>query len=218
MTRVLALGYALSALVTALAWLVTQRRPAHRPIALLLTLGLGSDVIRRQLYVHAIGPGHVVAAGGPLTGAARVAFHVEQALFLAWPAGLVATALAIFLRRRPWLVAAAWTFAVEALVRSYPVTRGDVLRRAYLAAELLTIAISSGAVIQWGRSRQWPTPAQDILMVLIGAEIATVWGPWRHDLFGGWSANQIMYSVTYLVVALLQGVVLWKHSRSSSPC
>lgn len=215
MTRVLVAGYALSALITALAWFVTHRRSDHRPIALLLTLGLVSDVIRRQLYIHAIGPGYVVAAGGPLTGAARVAFHVEQALFLAWPAGLTAAALTIFLRRRPWLVAVVWSLAVAALAVSYPGTRGDVLRRAYLALELATIAVSSGAVIQWGWSRQWPTLAQDILMALIGAEIAVVWGPWRHDLFGGWSAGQIMYAVTYLVIAFLQGGVLWRQSRQS---
>jgi hypothetical protein len=214
-TRVLAAGYALSALVTALAWLLTRRRPEHQPIALLLTLGLLSDAARRLLHIFVLVPAHARMDPGPLTGAARAAFHVEQALFLAWPAGLVAAALTIFLRRRPWLVAVAWSLAVAVLALSYPGTRGDVLRRAYLALELATIAVSSGAVIQWGWSRQWPTLAQDILMALIGAEIAVVWGPWRHDLFGGWSASQIMYSVTYFIIAVLQGGMLWKHSRQS---
>jgi hypothetical protein len=214
-TRVLAVGYVLSALATALAWLVCRHRVEHRPIALLLTLGLTSDIVRRLLHVFILAPAHARTDPGPLVAGARGAYHVEQALFLAWPAALVAAVLTVFLKRRPWLIGIAWVVAIAGLALTYPEMRSEALRRAYLGVELATIAISLGAMIQWGWAREWPTLTHGILMAFIGAEIAVVWGPWRSGPFFGWTAAQIMYAVTYFVVTILQGGVSWKHSRQS---
>src|SRR5258705_458631 len=96
------LTYALSLCATALAWVVARRRAEHRPIALLMTAGLASDVARRLLYVHALVPGYARAAGGPLTGWARITAHVDNAFFLVWFAAFTAAAMAIFIKRRPW--------------------------------------------------------------------------------------------------------------------
>src|SRR4051812_1163686 len=89
------LTYALSLTATALAWGIARRHVEHRPIAMLLSLGLASDVGRRLLNIA------VLSTPGPYAGTARVAYHIEQALYLAWLAGVTATSLRLFIPRRP---------------------------------------------------------------------------------------------------------------------
>jgi hypothetical protein len=203
--------YALSALATALAWVVARRRAEHRPIALLLTLGLASDAVRRLLFVYAIGPGYVVAAGGPLTGAARGAFHVEQALFLAWPAAFTAAALAIFLKRRPWLVAGAWALMSGAVIVAYPTIRGASLQRVYLGVQAVSLAASCGFLLAWFRSADRGVAVAHgcIALVLVTELVSLMIGPWRADLFTAWPIAQGSYAVVFLSLILMQGGALW---------
>lgn len=81
-------AFALSILACALAWALVRRRPEHRPVALLLTLGLFADIVRQALAVYAIGPARASSGGAPLTGWARAAGHLDAALFTAYPAAM----------------------------------------------------------------------------------------------------------------------------------
>src|SRR4051794_9795305 len=78
----------------ALAAREARRRPAHRPVARFLAFALAAN----------LGCWAIAGALGdeprPYRGGARALFHVEQALFAAWPAGLAATCVRVFLRRR----------------------------------------------------------------------------------------------------------------------
>jgi hypothetical protein len=208
------LTYILSALATALAWVVARRNVEHRSCAALLTFGLASDVVRRLLQVHAIGPGYARAAGAPLTGVSRVAFHVSEALFFAWLAGLVAVALRLFMfpRRPLWPVAAAWGTIVVALILTYPTTRGAVLQRVYLGGQAVTMAVTWGFVLAWIRwpERGVPTFAQTCLAIVLMTELMQLFvGPWTENVFTAWPAAQLLYAVMFGFLMLLQGGISW---------
>jgi hypothetical protein len=83
MNGLVALTYLFSALATALAWAVVRSRPAHWPLAVLLTFGLASDIMRHTLKGYVLVPGYAALGGAPSTGWLRVAFNVDQAGFMA---------------------------------------------------------------------------------------------------------------------------------------
>lgn len=96
------LGILLAGALAALAWRHAQARPRHRPIALLISAGIFADLTRRALALIILGPARQLLGGAPYGGGARVAFHVDQALLLLYPAALAAVALIVF-ARRGWL-------------------------------------------------------------------------------------------------------------------
>lgn len=215
MTSVLAVGYVFSALAALLAWRLAARRPDYRPVALLLTLGLGIDVARRALGLFVISPARVTFGTAPFVGFARAAGHVDSALFLAWPAGLAALAIFVFSRRRSWAVLAIYVVAVVVLVIAYPLTRGDVLRRAYLAAELAALLIAVGTFLMWAIRGEAVTVPHLATMMILSIDLATLLGPWRGNVFTSWPAAQVMYTTLYAALAILQGVSSWFLSRPS---
>jgi hypothetical protein len=208
------LTYALSLCATALAWFVARRRAEHRPIALLMSAGLASDVARRLLYVHALVPGYARAAGGPLTGWARVAGHAEEALFLSWFVAFTAAAMAIFTKRRPWAIFAVWTVVCIVLSATYPTTRGYLLQRVYLGIDGVSLAASGWFLVAWLRSTK---PAFGLrhacVIVVLSTELFSLMvGPWRADLFTAWPLAQAGYAVVFLMLIVMQGSALWMSS------
>jgi hypothetical protein len=105
MNRLTALVYVLSITATILAWSLAGRRGGHRSVAYLLTCGLVLDVARRALRTLVLAPGYATLSGAPSTAWLRVAFHAEEAMFIAGPAAMAAASLAVFLRKSPWPVA-----------------------------------------------------------------------------------------------------------------
>jgi len=216
-TFVVLLSYASSIAATGLAWAVAWRRPGHRPVALLLTAGLAFDVARRALYLHAVAPGHEAAGAGPLEGWYRVAGHVHAALFIAWPAALAGAALRIFTARPAWPAACAWGVVSTALAAAYPITRGAVLARVFLAAELSALLVAIGAIAAWMPRRRAPAPEHVALALVLVAEVAAiVVGPWKLNVFGTWPLAQVAYATIFGVLVVLQGGVLWARMSSSS--
>jgi hypothetical protein len=69
-------GYVFSITATVLAWAIVAQRPEHRPVALLLSLGLAADLAQRVLVSA------VLNVPGPYAGGARLAFHVQEAAFI----------------------------------------------------------------------------------------------------------------------------------------
>ena len=81
----------MSVIAVALGWAIARRRTDHRTFAALLSLGLVSDIILWALHRWVMPP--PLLNGPPLTGWVRIAGDVDTALYVAWPAGIAATAI-----------------------------------------------------------------------------------------------------------------------------
>jgi hypothetical protein len=197
----------LQAITAILAVVLAGRTREHRPIAFFLCGALCADLIRWALAAWVPPP----SPEGPLlTGLAHGAFHIDSALFLIWPAGLAGTALWIFLRRRAWVVIPVWAATVAALVVTYPTTRGAVLQKWYLAAELAALAVTLGAIIQWAWKREVPRFHHVALMLVAGVDVAAlIAGPWRGVIYDTWPLSQFMSVVLYTVLITMHGGALW---------
>lgn len=207
------LGILLASVVVVLAWVVSRRRPEHRPVAGVLTIGLVSDLARQALRVAVFVPARARFAGAPFTGWTRVAADVDNALFLAYPAAIVALMVVVLLRRRPWPVAVVWALAVAALAVSYPASRGAVLSRCYLAAELAAVAVTVGSAVTWFWRRESPTLTIGIAL-LIGATEAATLLPFSKGIFAAWTLARASYVTLYVILIVLHGGVV---CGSSSP-
>jgi hypothetical protein len=113
-------------MATVSAVMLARRRREYAPIALFLCWVLLSHVVRPLLAFYVLGSGP--AGGLPYAGIQRAAFHVEQAMFVSWPIGIVALAIRIFARRRAWPVAIAFAVVVGVLVLGYPTIRRELLQ------------------------------------------------------------------------------------------
>jgi hypothetical protein len=209
--------YALSALATVLAWTLARRNRTHRPIAWLLSASLGSDLVRHALRVL-----YVIPVLAPLRGGARLSGWpyavaiINDALFLVWPASIVACVVAVFLRRRAWPVAVAYAVVVAAFAAFHPRESTGTLGRAHNACELLALTVAIGAGATWYRESEEPTStAHTTLGVIIAGELATVVGSWRLGVFDHWPISQALYLVLFIMISALQGGYLWQ-SRTPS--
>lgn len=192
-----------------LAWALAMTQPEHRAVAYLLTLGLATDLARRALRLGALADGYTLAAGGPLTGWYRVAGHVSQALFVAWPAGIAACAMYVYRRRSPRPVIVAWALMVGALVLAHPTYRGPALSRVYFGAQLVAQLVAVGCAAVWVRASVRVRRAADVHHVALAFVIVTEFGlvlagPWTRDLFGRWSLAAIGYATLYGALIVLQ--------------
>lgn len=203
----------LLAVAAASAVLLARRRLGedYAPVAVLLVMMFAVDVARYAINAHLYAVAHP-----PYMGDARALFHVEQALYVALPFGVLAVSLAVFMRRSPWPLALAWAVTVAALVLSYPVLRGDPLRRAYLAITLVGLLGSCGAFAHFVQRRERPKLAHIAVMLMVTIELVSVLlGPWGQGLFDSYALAQAAYAVLFGVLAFLQGVELWSHRPRS---
>jgi hypothetical protein len=209
----------LAMLLAPLAWRYASANVRHRPVAALLTLNVTLAVIRRALAILNE-PAYAAAHGTPLTGLARLNFHLDEALFLAWPCGFAIVSALVFLpdSARRWASVCGvviWVLGGLTLALGYPAIRGPVLGRVYLAAELAAILSLLACGAAWWRRREMPSLVEGSMMVLGAIEITVIigWGP-----FGkGWEWQAIAYLLGYAVLAFLHGGEVWalKSSRSS---
>ncbi len=210
------LTYGLSIVATGLAWAVAWRRAEHRPIALLLTLGLVTDVVRRVLHFVLV-PGYAAAAGGPLTGWYRLAGNLATADFLVWPAAVAAAAVVVFLERRPIVVAVVWAAVSAGLAAAYPQVRGAALGRVFLVAELAALLVATGSIVTWVRRGLGPEVHHVSIALVVAARLcAVVAGPWKVNLFGAWPLAQVGYAALYAALIIIMGGSEWTRSSASS--
>src|SRR4051812_3600237 len=146
MSRLLVLSYLFYLPATGLSWVTAKKYPEHRPIALLLSFGLASDVLRQALQWWVLGPAYAELHGAPATGWLRVLVHMEQSLFVAWPISLAAVPFKRFLRKPIWWLGLAYLAFELGLVLSYPAVRGQSLQRVYLGWQLACLAVAVGSV------------------------------------------------------------------------
>jgi hypothetical protein len=196
------------------AVILTLRRDDHFPFAA-WSVGSTMASLARLILLATVLPVRPLGSP-PFTGAERVAFHVDEALFLSSTAGLAAMVIVLFGRRR-WLAllpGLAWGVAVSYLATHYPEVRGETLRRVYLGAELAALAISAASIVTWGWRREWPTPprACAITVCLVDAGLLVA-GAQRWGFWSRWDLQQYAILVLYLALTTYQ-VTSW---RSLSP-
>lgn len=154
----------------------------------------------------------------PFTGAARMAFHADQAGELASGAAFAALMIWLFSGRRALalLPGIAWVTAVGYLATHYPEIRGEPLRQVYLAAELaaLTVAAASFGAFWWRREPM--TPARTCALVCFLVEGGTLFiGAWRWGFWTAWNLQQGAFLAMYAIIITLQ-VFSWSSSQSHS--
>jgi hypothetical protein len=183
-----------------------------------------ADAITKGIASKILQPTRAANGGAPFEGLVRVAFHVHQALFLAYPAALAVLCLVVLGPRdgawrsgKGWRwVLAAYLVTFAALVAGYPTIRGPVLPWVYgLAETAVAVAVAVSIVSWWLRSE--PTSLFELSVLVLGivqagALVAYV------DPFGiGWLFAGIARSVAWAALVLVHvGVVLWERSSSSS--
>jgi hypothetical protein len=188
----------LSALVLACAaagWALSRRIPEHAPVAAAISWSLVSDLGRAALQELALQDAPV-----PFTEAARAAFHLEQALYLSWPAALAGAALLVYRGRSPWPAAAAWALSCVVLALAYPWLRAE--RLAFVHAVLWTAAMAAVAALAWRRLRGAPQRA--LALLASGATAVIVVVLWSDSPVANWNVARIVQTVAFAIVLVYQ--------------
>lgn len=158
------LGYALQAIVAVQARGLAKVRPMHRPFARLALYVAIVDPLRWPLTQSRAVPG----LGHPYEGLTLAGWHLDRALALGWPTGLVAASWAIFGRREVWPHAIGLLGLGTAIgVAAYPAlaSRAD-LATAHLFA-LICAAVAAERHLRGGR---WPSETERVMRAYVVAE------------------------------------------------
>lgn len=217
MSLLVGMTYAGAVVASTLAWDASRDRPAHRPVAALLTFGLAADAARRALRSFVLAPAYAALNGAPATGMVRAVAHLDQALFLGYPAALAAVTLWIFVKRRPWPVLVGYMLTEIGLVATYPALRRQV-PTIYLGFQLACLTVAVGSLIHWMIFRKNPpTVPHWTVALMVVVEIAIVAaGPWRLGLFLKWDLAQMAYCMLYMMLIVIQWGWSWTIRNSSS--
>jgi len=195
--------------------LARLERDDHRPVVLLLAYALVDELVLEVLH-------RAVFAGAPrpFTGWTRVAYHVETAIFLGWPALLAATSWGVFAwapkNKLPRdVIAASWIGAVIALAGLFPLPAG--LTAPTLHA-LQGVAVAGAlAAVPVGWRRPWGTKhAVVLVLVAIELAVATI-GPFVRSPFEDWHLARVGYAIGFAAVAGLYWQATRRHLRQEHP-
>jgi hypothetical protein len=194
----------------ALILAVVLARTWRHALVLLLAFALVNDLAIEGLHIALQG------APKPFAGWLRLAYHVETALVLGWPAMLAATCWRAFAAphplRRPVVrprsakrVLTAWGLTLAAFVTLYPLPKGWT--KPLLTTWHLSMLTAATVAIRRGWGRQWTKPAT-LIGALVAVEIPlAILGPWGADVFADWERlARLPYVLAFGSIA---GVELW---------
>lgn len=186
---------------------LARRVPGYRPVAAVLSVVAVRAVLRGllRLTVPALALPRVPAS------VPRLVLRLDQALYLAWPAAIVALALAVCLSRRYWPAVAAWggallTFAGLAL-------RAEVAVELYSFVEFAALAFAAGAIVQWsgrGKVPRLPQVALVLVVVCDGLALLVTRGG---DAVRLWPSALACYAVLFASLSLVQMGALCRRSK-----
>lgn len=205
MNRATVVGWIVQAATVALAFIVGRRRPPNRALAWWIAAVLAEDVVRRLLWEPLTVP-------GPHSGALRVLFHLDQALYLIEPVGLAMVGWRVFGLRRLWIPLVAGAVVLACLVLGYPAPfRGATLGRAYAFVHAASCAAVVLGFVAWSRRRLPMRP--EIAATLFAGAISVVLfqGPYSWALpapWDDWSMADAIYLMLWGGLAAIHAVVL----------
>ncbi len=217
--------------VAALAGAAALRRRNLWGAASLFGVAVATDVARRAIWVHWIAPKMAVfveqgTRPPPLTGWLRVAGHVDQALFLLWPAGVAALAVGVLMARpRAALAVGAglWAPSVAVFAGAYPWLRFERQAAALQIVHVTCLSAALFALAFWMRRRvpraleRGPYATEVVTVLTIALDALVAFRAYADRVANGWPIAQSVQLVLHIIVALiLAGVLVWPQSGSRS--
>jgi hypothetical protein len=171
--------------VIGLAWTLASRRSEHKPIAVLLSVGLAADLLYPVLEAT-------------LLGSLRAEHHwatgmVVNALALVWPAAVAWAALVVFARKKPWAAVLGWACALTLLGFARQLGDGTEPRTLALVQVIASMSAAGMGLVWYGGARATrtpPTSAHFALMTIIVTEVVALFGAWRAGPFEQWPVSQ----------------------------
>ena len=128
---------------TAAAVAVAKKEKRHRPVAWYLVSVVGLEQVRFGLSQL------LPATTEQREGLALAVRHADMAAYLALIMVVPAMNMALFLRKRPWIIGVVYLATAVVLIASYPAIRGNELLEIYTAIELAGVIASVGFWIMW---------------------------------------------------------------------
>ncbi len=194
----------------AVAFSLAMPRIRRSDLTALLIFALTSDILtqigKSLLFTAAQHPveAAILTHGWP----ARVWYHVETTLMLAWPAllSLAVRRAFVFPGSHPAPATAAigaWIGMSIGLVIIFP-TSSEFTQRVFIAVEALSVALAWLAVWQ-GWPRAWSRSVVHIalLVMLCFETVVLLLGPFSHDLYRDWNLARVPYLLSFAGVAVL---------------
>lgn len=229
----LLISVALQVVAAALATVLARREREHRPVAAMLAYTTLTTWVRYALQAKVIVPAIVAGLGDPargippvlpLSGWARVAAHVDHALFLGWSAAFAMAALWVFLPSERWsqrlargyaIPVIVWAGMVAYFVTTYPDSR-PLHRQGYLIAELAALFVGAAAFVGWVR-RAWRVDGMSVtrlcMLLILLLDGAAMLGPYLSpSFFAAWDGARVAYVILYVLLILVQGGSIWTRS------
>jgi hypothetical protein len=215
MTSLQILALAAQVLAAAAAFLLTWRLHAHGPAAVALAMLATVNVVAAPIGA-ALPP-----SVEPWQGWSRVLVYLDGALNVATCATIAGLAIAVAVspghrRRAVLFVVGVWAVASVVLAALYPspLVRGEGLQRAYLAADLIGLFVSTVALITWARavkrSHRSAAMVALALVLLDFAILLTPVSPWRASVIGAsFDGVQFFIMVSFASLAAAQ-VIAWR--------
>ncbi len=158
-----------------------------RPVAAVMSTNVAVDLVRTMLATYVFAPYRIEHGLAPFEGAARVAFHIEQALVLSRLALLAWLAWTALTTARSWpVLLPGWVTATSLLAAWYPTVRGEALGAVYRALTVAAVLVGAVAIpcASKGRGR-----APFVSLVLLGGLGAELAGPYLGSPFEWWTAQ-----------------------------
>ena len=185
------------------AVLLARRHRTYAPVAWFLGTMVTADIARTLLSLFILGSGP--PGGVPYSGWARIAFHVEQAFFVAWPIGIAALSVHVIAKRRVWPVAVAYLVVLAILFGGYPTIRRELLQSVYLAITLASLLVSLVAAAVWWKARRPTAPPERAVLLFIVGECAAIVGPYAAGMIDlNWPIAHGVYFGLYAIIAALE--------------
>ena len=205
------LFFALWLSVIVLAWMLARKRPEHRAVAVLLSVGFAADIVHPALDAMAAPP----QADPVNQWLAWIAGVLGNGLALLWPAALVGAALIVFAGRKPWAAIAGWACALALLVLLHPAR--EVHARAFSLVQALAVACAVGIGVSWYRRKgdRPMTSAHFALAMILSTELVGLLGAWRVGPFEHWPISQVLYLLLFAMLLVSQWRYLWRSPQPS---
>ncbi len=222
-----------------LSLLAARRLPALRVLAALCAFALLADL---TLGFHDLETGrgwgiahHLAALTKPVHGWSRLAYHLETALVLGWPALVTAAAWRTFGASRvhprtlvvsppppgpPLAILLAWLTLTLALALAFPLPRDLTAPTLHLWEGLCVVVAGVAIARAWLRKgTAWDGAHYPVgLLVVVELAIVTV-GPFAAgDPFGDWSTTATpAYLCSFSLLSLYLAGCLWRDRGRCAP-